>query len=103
MINNCFIWAHWRERQLWREWERLGQPTHKEPCIQRRTSRRRPRWVRHWVVGWWNHATRTLEDAESFVPDSPIEGPWYVVWTRLVYRGHVKHGDNPSLPPANEP
>ena len=101
--NNCFVWAHWRERQLWAQWEAAGCPVDRVPCIQRRPSRAYPAWVRHWVVGWWRFESGTLEDVESVVPDHPVDVPWYMTWTRLIFRGHVKRGDNPSLPPANEP
>lgn len=101
MINNCFIWAHWRERQLWRQWEQLGCPVDRVPCIQRRPSRLDPPWVRHWVVGWWHHETRTLEDIESFVPDDKSPLRKWQLWRAMFFRGYVKRGDTPSLP-ANE-
>jgi hypothetical protein len=99
MLSNCFVWAHWRERLLWREWEALGCPVDRVPCIQRRPSRSSPTWTRHWVVGWWHYPTATLIDVESFVPDTPRIVPWYLAWTRVLFSGHVKRGDNPSLPP----
>ena len=99
MWSNCFLWAHWRERQLWREWERRGRPLHMVPCIQRRPSRSRPYWTRHWVVGWWCYQTRQLADVEAFVPDHRRQVPWWLAWTRLVFKGHVKRGDDPSPQP----
>jgi hypothetical protein len=99
MWSNCFIWAHHRERQLWRQWESLGCPQDRVPCIQRRAGRIEPYWTRHWVVGWWIHATHTLVEVESFVPLYPRTVPWYLAWTRLLFRGRVKHGDVPSRPP----
>lgn len=99
MWNNCYAWAHLRERELWRQWERMGKPLDRVPCIQRRPSRLDPDWVRHWVVGWWCYATRTLEDVESFVPDSKDPLPWYRLWQGLLFSGHIKHGDTPTEPP----
>ena len=99
MWSNCFLWAHWRERELWRQWEAAGCPVDRVPAILRRAGRSRPFWTRHWVVGWWIFATHTLVEVESFVPDERREVPWYLAWTRLIFKGHIKRGDVPSKPP----
>lgn len=52
-------------------------------------------------MGWWVYATHTLVEVESFVPLYPRTVPWYLAWTRLLFRGRVKHGDVPSQPPEH--
>lgn len=99
MWNNCFIWAHHRERQLWGQWEAAGCPQDRVPAILRRNSRLAPRWVRHWVVGWWIPATHTLVEVESFVPDDKAPLRWWQLWRTILFKGHVKRGDVPSRPP----
>ncbi len=103
MINNCFFWAHWHFAKLWREWVRLGRPKDRVPCIQIRPSRSRPHGAAHHIVGWWHYESMSLQDARSFVPDNRHDVPWYLVWTRIAFKGHVKSGDNPSIPPHIEP
>lgn len=103
MWNNCFIWAHWYYFQLKREWRRQGKPLERVPCIHSRPSRSHPNDVPHWIAGWWCYRTSTLEEARSFVPDKRHDVPWYLVWTRLFFKGHIKEGDNPSLSPSDEP
>lgn len=103
MINNCFFWAHWRYFQLLREWKRQGRPVERVPSICARPSRSRPNEVLHWIVGWWCYETLTLQDAQSFVPDHPRDVPAWLAWARISFKGHVKSGDNPSLPPHIEP
>lgn len=103
MINNCFFWAHWRFIQLRREWRRRGKPINRVPSINARPSRSRPDEVLHWIVGWWCYESMTLQDAQSFVPLHPRDVPIWLAWTRISFFGRVKSGDNPSLPPENEP
>jgi hypothetical protein len=48
----------------------------------------------------WEHAhTGERRDVRGFVPIHPVDVPWYLAWTRLLFRGRVKHGDAPSIPP----
>lgn len=103
MINNCFFWAWWRFAKLWREWVRLGRPVNRVPSLHVRSSRSNPEQALHHIVGWWCYETMTLQDAQSFVPDNRHDVPWYLVWTRIAFKGHVKSGDNPSLPPHPDP
>lgn len=93
MISNCFIWAHWRERELVRQWAAAGYPEDRVPAIIRRHSRLAPRWVPHWIVGWWHYETGTMTETESFVPDDKRRLPWWRAWRAIVFKGHVKRGD----------
>lgn len=99
MLNNCFIWAHWQHIRMCCEWDRAGQPGPWEPAITRRPSRRFTRLVGHWKVSWEHAHTGERRDVRGFVPIHPVDVPWYLAWTRLLFRGRVKHGDAPSIPP----
>ena len=103
MYSNCLFWAHWEFAKLMREWRRLGRPAERVPSMHVRPSRSRPEQALHHIVGWWCYRTMTLQDARSFVPDHRHDVPLWLIWTRVLFRGHVKHGDNPSVPPDNEP
>ncbi len=96
MLNNCFVWAHWQHVRMCCEWERAGHPADWEPVLIRRPSRRFPRLVGHWITARRNPWTGELRDEASFVPDHPVDVPWYLAWTRLLFPGHIKHGDVPS-------
>lgn len=93
MWNNCFVWAHWRERQLWRQWEQLGCPADRVPCILRRPSRLAPHWVGHWLVGWWHPEQGQVVEIEAYTPNDTRPVSAWRLWKVAVFRGHVKRGD----------
>ena len=94
MLSNCFLWAHIRERDLWREWRAMGSPVDRVPCVMRRPSRLHPDWIPHWVVGWWHPETATLHEVEGFVPDDGRPLPWWRLPAACLFRGRVKRGDH---------
>lgn len=48
-------------------------------------------------MGWalWDVQTDGLR-VYSFQPVSPRNVPWYLAWTRVLFRGHVVVGDAPA-------
>ncbi|HMM52279.1 MAG TPA: hypothetical protein PKD87_11765 [Burkholderiaceae bacterium] len=50
-------------------------------------SRSRPWWSMHWQV---IHHDGTSWVREEYVPDERADVPWWLVWTRIVFRGHVE-------------
>lgn len=94
MWSNCRFYAWWRYRQMHRDWVKAGMPVGKEPYRWSRPSRSFPRWITHHGVGW-RDSTSGLMEFESFVPDRPVDAPWWKAWTRILFRGRVKQGDTP--------
>lgn len=93
MLSNCYLWARSRYRELESAWIKAGRPAGQEPYILRRPSRSEPRSVPHFLVGRRDH-TGVME-LESFKPDEPKNVPWYMAWSRLLFRGSVHRGDAP--------
>ena len=86
MRSNCLIWSAWRFSQLLAQWLRDGRPAHR-PRWSVMPSRSRPWWSMHWQV---IHHDGTSWVREEFVPDERADVPWWLVWTRIVFRGHVE-------------
>ncbi len=95
MLSNCWIWAeleYWRRR---RAWVRAGMPAGGEPYRVSRPSRHEPRrLIDHHLVGRWSDSRQAVV-VESFKPVAPRPVPWWMAWTRLLFRGSVQQGDQP--------
>lgn len=94
MRSNCIIWALWTYAARLRAWIRDGMPEQREPYLMVRPSRFRPRWVPHVLVAQWD-STFGLR-VHSYKPINGREVPWYLAWTRLLFRGREEEGDWPD-------
>jgi hypothetical protein len=95
MWSNCYLWARWQYRLRLRAWKRAGRPAGREPYFVERASRSEPRQVPHFLVGEIVDHESGVMALESFKPVAPRNVPWYMVWTRLLFRGRVCKGDAP--------
>ena len=86
MRSNCLLWSARRFARLLAQWLRDGRPAHR-PRWSVMPSRSRPWWSMHWQV---IHHDGTSWVREEFVPAERVDVPWWLVWTRIVFRGHVE-------------
>jgi hypothetical protein len=95
MRSNCLAFA-WREyRRRYAEWQAAGMPPALHPWLQGRPSKSAPHEVLHWTVGGW------LDAPLEFVPLERRDVPWWLAWTRLVFRGRVRRADFPNTEPSD--
>lgn len=92
MYSNCLLWLIPAYRRAIIEWMRAGMPEGREPYIVIRPSRKKPRWVPHFLLGFHHSADRTI-DLTSFKPVEPVDVPWWRVFLHFWFKGHVVKGD----------
>ena len=81
--SNCWAWAVPEYIRRLRAWMGAGMPSDDQPRIVVLPSISRPRWVPHCQVHGFG-------PAQEFVPVVRRDLPGWLVWTRILFLGHVR-------------
>jgi hypothetical protein len=89
---NCYFWARLEYRRLDKQWEAAGKPKGQEPYLLKRRSRREPRKIYHYFVGYHDPTVDAVR-VRSYKPVVETDEPWWKAWKHMLFNGEVREGD----------
>lgn len=92
MRSNCLFWLIPVYRRAIARWVRAGLPPGQEPYIVIRPSRKAPRWIPHFLLGYYSQSTGIMR-MTSFKPIDPSDVPWWKFFLHLWFKGREVEGD----------